>query len=248
MGYQLYAVEVFQNGSEFRAPTRQDEVAYEKALSEFKKCEPEWQAQGLIPEEPRHAGRADWASEIYGFKRWRDTFTTRQLLTLITMVEELRRLQPQILKEISDCRQAEAIVVLLALAIDKASSFNSMQTRWDVERGPRNAFERHDFSMKWSFAEFDGSRNLAGWVLNQVVDAYSGLSALIKAPPTSLFGPEGISPVDRLHSTNGMAQSLIGIDDGSVRCITVDPPYYDNVNYAECSNFFYVWIKRSLGS
>lgn len=45
-----------------------------------------------------------------------------------------------------------------------------------------------------------------------------------------------------------MAQSLTSIRDNSITCITVDPPYYDNVNYAECSNYFYVWMKRTLGT
>src|SRR5205085_1690549 len=51
----------------------------------------------------------------------------------------------------------------------------------------------------------------------------------------------------RLRISMGPAQSLADIHDGELTCITVDPPYYDNVMYAECSNYFYIWMKRTLG-
>ena len=105
----------------------------------------------------------------------------------------------------------------------------------------------HDLGMRWSITEFDASRNLVPWVLGQVIDAYSGIASLACVPKADLFGPAGSSRVDRLHSTQGKAASLNSIESGSIRLITVDPPYYDNVNYAECSNYFYVWMKRTLG-
>src|SRR5262249_18812978 len=47
---------------------------------------------------------------------------------------------------------------------------------------------------------------------------------------------------------NGPAQNLSALKEEEILCITVDPPYYDNVNYAECSNYFYIWFKRTLGT
>jgi adenine-specific DNA methylase len=248
MGQQLYAVWVKGNKElPFRAPTKDDEVAIREATKYLEKQLREWEANDLIPHEPRKEGRADWACQIYGMTQWKDTYAPRQLLAMVTLVEALHETMSVIRAELEP-KRAEAVGTYLALAVDKAASFNSNQSRFDAERGIRNAFERHDLSMKWSFAEFDASRNLATWVVDQALDAYGGIAALAKAPSKSLFGPGGTSPIDRLSFTNGVAQSLKTVESSSIRCITVDPPYYDNVNYADCSNYFYVWMKRTLGS
>jgi putative DNA methylase len=247
MGQQLYAVWVKGTGAEvFRAPTKDDEAGYERATKHLKSQSSRWDADNLIPHEPRKEGRADWACQIYGMAQWKDTYAPRQLLAMVTLVTALKETMQKVRAEL-DGQRADAVETYLAIAIDKAASFNSNQSRFDSERGIRNAFERHDLSMKWSFAEFDAARNLAPWVLEQALDSFGGISSLAKAPPESLFGPSGTSPVERLRFTNGLAQSLSSVKSASVRCITVDPPYYDNVNYADCSNYFYVWMKRTLG-
>lgn len=248
MGEQLYAVGIKTPGEmDFRAPTREDEAAYQQAAKESHRRRPSWEAAGFMPTEPRREGRADWACEIYGVTHWCDTFTPRQLLGMVTLVECLDETVGQAAKDIGRDR-AEAVRVYLSIAVDKAADYNSRQVRWDGTRDKiANSFARHDLSMRWSFAEFDASRNLASWVLDQVVDAYQGLAGLAAPAPDGLFGLEGILPVDRLPFSNGLAQSLAAVSSRSVTCVTVDPPYYDNVNYAECSNYFYVWMKRTLG-
>ena len=178
--------------------------------------------------------------------QWNDTYALRQLIGDDHSGCRNERDKKHLAGRTEGRNAAEAVETYLAIAVDKAASFNSNQSRFDAERGIRNAFERHDLSMKWSFAEFDAGRNLAPWVLEQALDAYSGISSLVQPPPDSLFGPGGISPVYCLRFTTGPAQSLRSMTSGSVRCITVDPPYYDNVNYADCSNYFFVWMRRTL--
>jgi adenine-specific DNA methylase len=248
MSQQLYAVGIKKEGAfPFRAPSDSDELAHDLAIKELKRRRAAWEASNLIPSEPRREGRADWACEIYGATHWSDTYTPRQLLAMVTLVECLHDVVAQAAKEIGQER-AEAVRVYLSIALDKAADYNSRQVRWDSTRDKVvNSFARHDLSMRWSFAEFDASRNLCSWVLETVSDAYAGIAELAAPPPASLFGPGGSAPVERLRLTNGMAQSLGSIASGAVKCITVDPPYYDNVNYAECSNYFYVWMKRTLG-
>ena len=248
MGQQLVAVGT-KKGSDltFRAPTPDDERACNDAEKERKKRSSHWEALGLLPTEPRRAGRADWACEIYGATRWCDTYTPRQLLAMISLVEVLDELSPILLKELGDERSV-AVRTCIALAIGKAADYNSKQTAWYPGRAVlEHAFKRHDLSMRWCFAEFDASRNLAPWVLNQVCDALGEMAVLAAAPPASLFGPGGKSPVLRLVCSTGPAQALTTIPTHKIRCITVDPPYYDNVNYSECSNYFYIWFKRALG-
>jgi len=85
------------------------------------------------------------------------------------------------------------------------------------------------------------------WAIEQIVDAYSGLAGLTASVQLPLWGSTGASPVERLKVWQGSATDLGQVETDSVHHICVDPPYYDNVMYAECSDFFYVWLKRSVG-
>ncbi|MBY0527367.1 MAG: DUF1156 domain-containing protein [Gemmataceae bacterium] len=248
MGQQLVAVGIKKEGNlTFRAPTPDDEETYKRAEKEYKMRAPQWEAEGLLLTEPRREGRADWACEIYGMTRWSDTYTSRHLLSLLTAAEALEETVHEAEHEIGKDR-ADVLRVYLAIALDIAADYNSKQVIYDSTRDKiAHAFARHDLSMRWTFAEFDGSRNLIPWVVFQVEDACKKMTKLMQAPPASLFGPGGISPVERLKFRTGPAQSMTHLPTGSIRCITVDPPYYDNVNYAECSNYFFVWMKRTLG-
>jgi adenine-specific DNA methylase len=144
---QLYAAAFKQkNGFGFRIPTEDELKAVTSAEEEWSRRAPEWEARGWIPTEPRQEGRADWAARIYGLHTWADTFTHRQLLSLITYLAVLDELRPTIRAELSTDR-AEAILTYLAIALDKAADYNSRQVSWDVTRQKiRNTFTRHDFS------------------------------------------------------------------------------------------------------
>jgi adenine-specific DNA methylase len=246
MKEQLVAVGVKKTGEfVFRPPALGDEEANRKAEAEMKRRWAEWEAKCLIPVEPRREGRADWACEIYGMTRWCDTYTPRQLLTMTCLVECLHETTAEALKELGSER-AKTVQTYLAAAIDIAADYNSRQVRWDSTRIKiANCFARHDLSMRWSFAEFDSSRNLAPYVVFQVEDAYAKLANLARAPSSTLFGHGGTPPINRLNVHVRPAQAMRHIATSSIRCITVDPPYYDNVNYAECSNYFMVWMKRT---
>lgn len=247
MGQQLYAVEVYRGSSQFRAPTDEDDAAYRRAVKEYEKKWPEWEAADLIPCEPRREGRADWACKIYGLKTWAHSFSPRQLLVHITCLQELGGIKSEI-RETLPVDRAEAVITYLALVVGKCVDRNSHMARWIPQRSVlANTFDRHDFAMKWSFGEFDASRNMLVWGVEQVAEAYAGISKLVQPLASELFGPSGTAPIDRLRLTTGCAQRLSSIPTGTIRCVTVDPPYYDNVNYAECSNYFYVWFKRTLG-
>ena len=138
--------------------------------------------------------------------------------------------------------------VYLSSALDKAVIYNNHHCRFDPTRGIRSVFDRHDFAFVWSFAEFDASANLLPWVVSQVEDAYKDLTNLISPSQISFITSDGSKPVDELLITNQSATSLSPVKENSVFNITVDPPYYDNVQYAELSDFFYVWLKRSIGN
>jgi adenine-specific DNA methylase len=92
--------------------------------------------------------------------------------------------------------------------------------------------------MKWTFGEmiFTGPNSGATWGLSQIVDAYKGIAALSYQ--------EGRKPDVTIR--NGTAAYLEGVSDKSVDMVCMDPPYYNNVQYTEFSDYFYVWQRRTL--
>jgi putative DNA methylase len=163
MGQQLYAVGIKTAGElSFRAPAQADREAVERAEKTVKWQWASWAAKGLIPEEPRTEGRADWACRIYGATHWYDTYSPRQLFAFTTFIECLLEVTESARHELPSSRLA-ALRTYLTISIDKSADYNSKQVRWDGTRDKIvNSFARHDLSMRWSFAEFDSSRNLGG--------------------------------------------------------------------------------------
>jgi adenine-specific DNA methylase len=246
MGQQLYAVEVYKGYSDYRAPTAKDEAAYQRAVEELERRRPAWEAAGLIPSEDISDGSKTCEPKRYGMVRWHELFSPRQLLAHLVILEELDQLSQEIRKNLAPQR-AEAVTTYLGLAADKCVDWSSRLTTWHPNRSVvGHTFQRHDFSLKWATAEFDASRNLLPWALDQVVDAYLGIAKLVYPVMETLWGKVQ-APIERLRITRLNAQSLSHLPQGAIKVICVDPPYYDNVQYAELSDFFYVWMKRSLG-
>lgn len=250
MGQQLYAVGVkTPNSAPFRTPTPVDETAFQLACTTTRKEFAKWVANGLIPSEIIPYGHRSHERDVivqYGITTWTDMFSPRQLLAHVVNEEEYQHVMRQVRAE-CPADKAEALAVYLMLVFGKALDYNSRRNRWDPTRNKiPSGFERHDFSFKWSLGEFDASRNLMPWVLDQVVDAYAGMAAL-SYPSQSMFEVKGGKPASqRLRFTLGTASKLDHIADASIRHICVDPPYYNNVNYAELADYFYVWQKRCL--
>lgn len=227
----------------FRPPNDKDLAALAEAERRLKERWPEWEQQGIIPTEDIRPGHKTEELLRVGVTRWCDLFTPRQLLGHLILVEELNRLKPQILKELGEER-GRAVVTYLQFAIDKGLDYNSRQTRWHYQRGVLiNTFGRHDFSLKWTFGEmiFSGPNSGAAWALSQVVDAYAGIAELLEPLHDKL---RGSPPPADIHC--GTAANMDYLPDESVDLVCMDPPYYNNVQYAELSDYFYVWQKRTL--
>lgn len=244
IGQMLLAVSITRtrvSARQFRAPSVADLEGVARAEAELSRCLPGWEIADLVPYEPIFEGKETKRSVDMGLTRWSDMFTPRQLLTNVTVLEELQGLVAEARASLGDER-GRALGLYLALALDKAVDYNGMLSSWHATRTTvRNTFDRHDFSYKWSFAEFDGAHSLLPWAVSQVADAYEGIAKLAYQP-VKLDAPERR---DLAQVTRGSAVSL-ALPDASVDAIVTDPPYYDNVMYAECSDYFYVWLKRSL--
>ena len=150
----------------------------------------------------------------------------------------------------------EAAYGYLALSLDKLRDYNSRMTRWHVGRQVMvNTFDRHDFSFKWSYAEMAPLIVGLGydWAIGQTAKCIGELVALVRPDAEKKSGnlfddadaAEYTPPPVTITCKPG--DSLDHVEDGSIDVVVMDPPYYDNVMYAELSDFFYVWLKRTAG-
>jgi adenine-specific DNA methylase len=223
----------------FRSPNQTDYDAIEAASAELKAQWDRFDEQGLIPTEKFPDGN-DMRPAKYGMERWYKLFNDRQLLGHLTAMETLSQLKPQIISELGQER-GRAVITYLQFALDKVLDYNSRQTRWEFTRGVvKGTFGRHDFSLKWTYGEmvFSGPNSGSKWGLSQVLDAYKGIQQLVN---------ESVHlDKQRLNIINGSGVHIDPVADKSVDLVCMDPPYYDNVQYAELSDYFYVWQKRTL--
>ncbi len=244
MGEQMYAVvRKTSSGKGYRAPNEDDLRAVAAAASKAANSLQAWEAAGVIPSEDVPEGNKTREPLRYGMPHWSEMFTPRQLLSHVTHVEALQKLKPEIMASEGEER-GRAIITYLAFMFDKITDRNSRMTRWISQRGVlANTFDRHDFAFKWSYGEFDNADMAWPWATDQIVDSYEGLAKL--ASPSQNLIDDAIDA--RIHVEQGDAAAHRGCGAESVDVICVDPPYYDNVMYSECSDYFYVWQKRTLG-
>ena len=234
----------------FRAPTKQDFDAVALAEKTLAAKWDHFERHDLIPTEqipPGHktgdeggAGSGTDKPLKLGTEKWYQMFTPRQLLGHLTSMDALREMKPRIIADLGEER-GRAVVTYLQFAIDKCLDYNSRQCAWHSLRGViAHAFTRHDFAFRWTFAElvFSGPQSAPAWAVAQMVKCYRELAELLQAAGS----------VNRdLTITNGSGGNMSHLANASVDVVVNDPPYYNNVMYAELSDFFYVWLKRSLG-
>ncbi len=247
----------------YRAPEARDDV-FDEVRTRLEGKLPYWEAMDMIPIEAIPEGNKTDEPRRYGATTWRDLFSPRQLYCHCTSVELFRTmLQEEQAKEGFGEIQ-KAAFAYLALALDKLRDYNSRMTRWITQREVMaNTFDRHDFAFKWSYAEMAPLIVGLGydWALEQVAKCLAELTALlnpdinIKALKKQEEAPASFALLSLLNGQKkskitlscASADRLGHIGDQCIDAVVMDPPYYDNVMYAELSDFFYVWLKRTAG-
>jgi len=248
MGHQLYCVCVKSRGLgknkqkwDFRAPTKQENEAIEKAEKILTEKLPKWKDQNLVPVENFPETANDTRPIQYGMPRWCDLFNPRQLLMHLTYIEKFLEAKERLFtgKEqgSEEWEFAEAIVTYGAMVFDTCVDYNCLLSLWHSGRSLiAHMMGLQAFPFKWSYAEWNQLVQNGGydWALSKVLDALREIIELLPENPPK--------PVVYCSSA-----TKIPLEDKSIPCIVVDPPYAENVMYAEVSDFFYVWLKRLLG-
>ena len=238
----LYAIAFkdFRGKRTFRAPSQMDLDAVKKSEDYLREVRSEWEKLGYIPTELIPEGLKTAEPIRYGINSWSEMFLPRQLLVHATFAKEFALLIPEIRGANPD--MAEDILLELSLLQGKAINWNARLTSWIVPRQVmRSVFDRHDFAFKWTFAEMEGARELYPWTLH-VLDNYKQITELLDDKLADR------PPLERIVTvTQGSGAHMPSVKDNSVAHLCMDPPYFDNVMYAELSDFFYVWEKRTLG-
>ena len=272
MGHQLYAVaykkrmpRFLKSGKRgkdkwvrgYRAPRPSDDNGAEVAKRLEEKL-PEWLALDIVPSERFPSDSNDDRPLQYGMPFWRDMFSPRQLLCHGTSVEVFREMleADRNAGKLTDVRRAA--YGYLALALDKMLDYNSRMSVWHGYREViGHTFSQHDFSFKWSYAEMAPLITGIGydWAIGETAKCVRELVELTRLPSEDddngpIFDNSG--PRQQLASrkpvvTCKSADNLDHIAGDEIDAVVMDPPYYDNVMYAELSDFFYVWLKRTAG-
>ncbi len=222
----------------------------------------EWDVLDIAPSEPiGDISNYDRGHRLYGAYRWIELFSPRQLLSHGTSVEVFREIldADRAAGRLDDVRQAA--YGYLALALSKLTDWNSRSCTWIPNRQViGHTFQRHGFAFSWSYAEMAPLISGLGydWAIKQTAKCIDELVAMLHPGPGRDTGrlfdaadPDAAEPQDTSQPpvtiTCKPGDSLDHIDDGSIDAVVMDPPYYDNVMYAELSDFFYVWLKRTAG-
>jgi len=247
----------------YRAPVAKDGggVVFQRLDENFA----QWEAEGLMPtEEIGDLSNYDRGHRLYGMTKWTDFFNPRQLACHVQSVGCFAEIVQREESAGSLSESTRAALAYLALALDRLRDYNSRSTRWHSKREVMvNTFDRHNFAFQWSYAEmpplsvgvgYDWAIEQTGKCLEELIvltrpDAIAHISRAESVGTTGdLFASDNagfIPPPLTISCKSG--DSLDHLEDESVDCVVMDPPYYDNVMYAELSDFFYVWLKRTAG-
>lgn len=185
--------------------------------------------------------------QAYGFREYSDLFTARQLTALTTFSDLVGEAREIIARDAlaaglsSDATRlddgglgaeayADAVATYLGITVSKATNLSSSITTWMSDRGAfREVFARQAIPMAWDFAE-----------ANLLQPGGGGIPTVLDKVCQALeHAPTG----------NGVAlQSDAAASLSRPALLSTDPPYYDNIGYSDLSDFFYVWLRRSLSA
>jgi putative DNA methylase len=208
------------SGRLFISPTKGD-------LNLALHADPIWKPDQIVPSPCHDVDRLP----MYGMPTWGDAFTNRQLMVLSTFSELVTEAKAQIISDGGSLYYAEGLCIYLAFAVDRLADYSSKFATWSGEF-IAHTFGRQAIQMVWDYAECNPFSNSTGnWsgAVNWITLSIGKFPEITK---------------------NGRAIQFDAQRDNGLRNIVVstDPPYYDNISYADVADYFYVWMRHSLKS
>lgn len=200
------------------------------------------------PEGELYAKALGFRVPAYGMKLWRDLYSDRQLTVLNTFAGLVSDARDQVLQDLSTTDSlstgssleeggsgreayADAVATYLAFMVNQMANHSSTLCGWNSANAQmRSVFSKQALSMTWDFAEanlLSGASGSFGSLFDRMTKAFEGL-------------PKDVPP-GRIE--NAAAQS-VSVPAGAL--ISTDPPYYDNIGYADLSDFYYSWLRITL--
>ena len=188
-----------------------------------------------MPGKGRHRAVASQLPD-YGFRVWGDVFTPRQLLALCTLTRLVSDAVVHMNREGYGEAWILSVTAFLSAALDRVADRGSNLCHWDVSRTSMSGtFQGFKLQMTWDFAEANPIGDATGGWIGQVDWVASVAEHLAQAIGRA---PQACIRAEAFQRSR---------EQGSYDVITTDPPYYDAIPYADLSDFFYVWLKRSFG-
>jgi putative DNA methylase len=229
MGEQMVAVIIDdRNGKGYRPVEENDLQTFSKAIS----------LDAEKPQEPIEEGQWNVKTWLYGMNTWGSLFNARQLSIMQTFINCLHDAIEAMRKEIPSEEYLKAVIIYLALWLDRVAVFGTSMCRWRAAKEEiENPFDGQAIRMIWDYPEVNPFANRSG-------SAHTQLEYMLK-----VIGHE-IVPEDVAYKIPGVLlgnSAALSIDSNSLDCCVTDPPYDDAIAYADLSDFFYVWLKRSIG-
>jgi putative DNA methylase len=228
-----------ETGKKYRIATEKDLEIFkeaEKYLKEKrKKLMDDWGIDP-VPVEPLPPKETlGFRVQRYGILKWGDLFNSRQKLALIIFSEKVKLAYEKMIEENYDQEFAKAVVSYLGLINGKLTDKNTKLCRWlSTSEQVIATFSRQALPMIWDYAEYNLLINdFVNWISN-VLNHLSQLTPISNSQ----------SPIPTISQSSATS---LQYSNNFFDAVFTDPPYYDNVPYSHLSDFFYVWLKRSVG-
>jgi putative DNA methylase len=233
-------------GKTYRLPTERDLAAFRAAEAALVRARhrltQDW-GMDPVPDEPLpYDPRNIWITPYFpdDLQKFGSLFNPRQKLALITFAEKVRQAHAHLLAQGAEPEFAKAVATYLALAVSKIADYCSTLCQWrnNLET-VGHTFSRQALPMLWDYVEgnsITGASGTAEGSLDWIVGVLAHLTSIPCANPQS-------ASATVVHAT----ATALPWPDNFFDAVLTDPPYYDNVNYSALSDFFYVWLKRTVG-
>jgi adenine-specific DNA methylase len=230
-------------GKTYRVATDRDSELFGEATEYLQKkrkaLQDEWGVDP-VPDEPTPEGKGSGAErafsvQSYGMKEWGQLFNARQKLVLLSLSEAVRQAYPEMIQSGYAEDLATAVTTYLAFLVDKIASSSNTLSRWQSSREcVADTFSRGALPIVWDYPE----TNIFGGASRSYHGLFDDILLLI----------DRLSNIETSASVSQGSATSLPYPDSFFDAVITDPPYYDNVPYSYLSDFFYVWLKRTVGS